>query len=1279
MDNKPGYSLPLLPPLQAQRGVTALAGEVRTLSDQPLEDVTLRIADQTARTDSTGRFLFTSLSPGHHILLIDGRTASIRGRTYGVFEVSLDVKRGRTNVLPFTIWMPEIDMANALSIPSPTADEVVVTNPNIPGLELHLPPGTIIRDKDGQVVTQVSITLIPVDRPPFPLPFGAEFPMYFTVQPGGAYIEPYGARLIYPNITNEPPGSRINFWHYDPEAKDWHIYGKGTVTADRKQVVPDVGLAISLLTGASIKPYGDAPKPGGGSSGGTGGGGNGSPNPNGGDPVDLSTGLFVYEHTDLFLPDVLPIALTRTQRQGSLLQGVMPFGVGSGHLYEWVLFFDEQNQEADLMLSEGGLVHYSRISPGTAESNPVFEHTSTPSVFFGSTVRKDENHWELTRKDGTVYEFSDRPVALLLSIRDRYGNTITVLREDGEHGKAIQLISPNGRWLRFTLDQLNHRIVEAKDNIGRVVTYTYAEQTQRNELRKVTDAAGGVTEYTYDTFSGIRTIKNARGIVFLTNEYDDKPRVIKQTLADGSTYKFAYTEDGDGNIIQTVVTDPLGVIRRVTFNSDGYILSDTAAVGTSDEQTFTYERQLDTNLVSSVTDPLGRKTAYTYDAMGNVKSVTRLAETAEAVTALFTYEAKFGQLTSVTDLLGHTITFDYDGQGNLITITDALGNSMTLAHNPEGQSVSVTDALGHVVQLTYDLGIQSGMTDSLGAFTTRHIDDAGRVIILTDPLGRSIKHAYDAHNNLIRVTDPRGEVTAFAYDPNRNLLSATDARGSVTKYSYDDMDRPVSRTDPLGRSESYDYDSMGNRTRFKDRNGHVTTFAYDVLNRLSERKYADGSVTNYRYDAANRLTAVEDSVSGTVTLSYDNMDRLTEVSTIQGTLTYTYDVGGRRTTMTVKGQQPVTYSYDDVNRLTKITQGTFSVAIEYNAVHKPTRLTMPNDVIVEYGYNALSQLTSIIYKQGGSLLGDLVYDYDAVGNRTKVGGSFARTDVPDGVSSLLYDAANQLRQREATSLIYDDNGNLTSDGVLSYVWNARNQLASVNGSAIAADFMYDAFGRRVRKTINGTSAEFLYDSLNVVQELSGGTPTANMLTSLGIDEYFIRTDANGSHILLFDALGSTLALLDSNGVQTRYTYEPFGATTATGTASTNPFQYTRRENDATGLYYCRARYYSPTLQRFISEDPLVFADINLYAYAAGSPVNFKDALGLVIGEALTIWDCKRRIAETWERLRDKMGRHKPGSPESIENTVEEVNRSNWNMLECLTPIPFIMGAVAGYG
>jgi RHS repeat-associated protein len=181
-----------------------------------------------------------------------------------------------------------------------------------------------------------------------------------------------------------------------------------------------------------------------------------------------------------------------------------------------------------------------------------------------------------------------------------------------------------------------------------------------------------------------------------------------------------------------------------------------------------------------------------------------------------------------------------------------------------------------------------------------------------------------------------------------------------------------------------------------------------------------------------------------------------------------------------------------------------------------------------------------------------------------------------------------------------------------YTWNARDQLVSLSGPGVTASFTYDAVGRRQSKTVNGTTTHFLYDGLNVIQELTGGTPTANLLTGLGIDEIFTRTDAAGARSFLTDGLGSTLALTDAFGVvQSQYTYEPFGKTTATGAASTNAFTYTGREDDGTGLYYYRARYYHPALQRFISEDPIGFhgGDVNLYGYVFNDPVNLVDPTG----------------------------------------------------------------------
>lgn len=152
-------------------------------------------------------------------------------------------------------------------------------------------------------------------------------------------------------------------------------------------------------------------------------------------------------------------------------------------------------------------------------------------------------------------------------------------------------------------------------------------------------------------------------------------------------------------------------------------------------------------------------------------------------------------------------------------------------------------------------------------------------------------------------------------------------------------------------------------------------------------------------------------------------------------------------------------------------------------------------------------------------------------------------------------------------------------------------------------FQYDAFGRRITKTLNGSSTNLLYDGQQVVQELNGGTPTANLLTGLRLDEYFQRTKGSTTSMYLQDALGSTIGLTDGTGaIQTTYAYDPYGNVTASGAANDNPYQYTGRENDGTGLDYYRARYYSPGMGRFVSQDPLGFAaGQDVYAYVGGNP------------------------------------------------------------------------------
>jgi RHS repeat-associated protein len=188
------------------------------------------------------------------------------------------------------------------------------------------------------------------------------------------------------------------------------------------------------------------------------------------------------------------------------------------------------------------------------------------------------------------------------------------------------------------------------------------------------------------------------------------------------------------------------------------------------------------------------------------------------------------------------------------------------------------------------------------------------------------------------------------------------------------------------------------------------------------------------------------------------------------------------------------------------------------------------------------------------------------------------------VTGATYDAANQQVSFNGQPLTFDLNGNLTGDGTNTYTWNARDELVAINGTGLTASFLYDGTGRRQRKTLDGAQTEFLYDGMNPVQE-TRASGTAALLTGLEIDSHLLRTDAVGTVALLADALGSTVALTDATGTETTsYTFEPFGTTTPSGAASDNAFQYTGRENDGTGLYYYRARYYHPQLQRFTAED-----------------------------------------------------------------------------------------------
>lgn len=1230
------------PPLrEAAAGVTAVSGRVLETQGAALAGVVLRLGALRTETDRDGLFLLEGVAAGEAVLVIDGRHATSRGEAdaidHGLYEARIRVEAGQTTQLSWVSWLPRIDHEHDVALASPVAEDAVARTPEVPGLELRIPKGAVLTGLDGEVVRHVGLTPIPVNRPPFPLPRNVEVPVYFTAQPGGAVIssakgEWLGAQVVYPNYNKELPKARGLFWRYEPDSLGWSPYGMGTVTADGSQMVPDPGTRIYALSGAMFNggpgvPPPDGPPPPPVPEGGPPPDGpppplpdgpsppddpspppppNNAPPPKDGEPVDLASGLFVQRHTDLYVDGVVPLAIARTYRPGDYNRRA--FGVGMSLTYSTALHSTNQYQVVDLILPDGGLVHYTRIiNPANPTDNAfATAHfiTNTPGLFYQSRIDWNGNGWNLIRKDGVMLVFGEN--APMQSMQDRFGNKITLSYSNGNSGNIVQVSSSNGRFIRFGYDSSN-RIVQALDNIGRTVGYAYDPS---GRLSTVTDANGGVTTYAWDSSNRVHSIADARGVTFITNTYDANDRLTNQLLADGSSYQFAYTLDGNGKVTETDVTDPRGYVRKVTFNVAGYALTDRSAVGTPQEAGWSFTLDPVTNFPLSVTDPLGRRTDRSYDANGNVLSSTELAGTSNATTTSYSYEPTFHRPTSITDPLGHVTTLQRDGLGQAVGVTDPLGNTTHYTYNLQGRVLTATDPLGHIIQFAYGFdGDLSSVTDPLGRVKSNYTDAIGRRVVATDPLGDQVQWVHDPINGVKQVTDANGATVTNAYTPIGKVANVTDARGGQVAFTYDARALGATRTDAVSAVASVTQrDGMGNVLTASDRKGQAMSMTFDPLNRPLTASFADGSTVSWTWDLAGRLTQVQDSVGGTVTRSYDGRDRLVSETTPQGTVSYTYDAAGRRLTMQAASQAQVNYSYDDANHLTGITQGSTSIAFGYDAAGRRVSATLPGGTTAIYDWDAASQLGGITYSNGATPLGNLTYGYDLAGRVSARAGTLFQAVLPAPVTNATYNLANRLTARTAAGVTaspsWDANGNLSNDGVRSYSWDARNRLTGITG---VASFANDAFGRRQTATRSGTATSFLYDSWDVAQEQQGGSPSADLLVGLGVDERFSRSGS----IFLTDALGSTVALANSGTVQTNYGYDPYGVVQVTGTASDNSFQFTGRENDGTGLLNYRNRYYNPAWGRFISEDPIgLSGGINSYAYALNRPTGIIDPTGL---------------------------------------------------------------------
>jgi RHS repeat-associated protein len=796
----------------------------------------------------------------------------------------------------------------------------------------------------------------------------------------------------------------------------------------------------------------------------------------------------------------------------------------------------------------------------------------------------------------------------------------------------------------FTYDA-NGSIISRTDALGRTISYVYNSLGQKLSI----------TEPTPTSLTG--------GSVSTTNYAYDQLGNLLQTAAPLSRTTSS-TYDGNGNKISD--TDARGNVTTYQYDALNRLVLTTYPDSTTASKTYDFR-----NNVVSETDQNGNVTRLTYDLSGRQVSVTRGYGTSSASNTTYAYD-NAGRKISETDALSHTTAYTYDADSRLTAIAGVKGN-FAYVYDNAGNRISQTDANNNKTQYQSDARKRLTFTTYPDSTTTINAyDGPGNLASVTDQADNVVQYTYDAANQLktvVQTASPNtsNNTNSYGYDPLGNLTGLTDENLHTTTNAFDLFNEPVSKTLAVAQTETRNYDPAGNLTSLVHFNGVTTSYTYDALNRLLSSVTPSESAVCFTYTPTGKyLTST--AGDGTVNYSYDSLDRLITKATPEGILSYTYFPTGKVETITSSNANgaSVAYTYDDLNRLSTVVDnrlsGNNTTTYTYDPASNVATATYPNGVQSAMTYDALNRITGLAasssaaeisgytYQRGptGNLIGaselngrTLNWTYDGIYRLTNESITSDPSQVNGSVGYQLDPVGNRLSDNsslaginsgsfgysaddEVSTETYDNNGNATQVGAKSFTYDAENHLTSMSTAGTVVSVVYDAFGNRVAKTVNGVTTKYLVeDDVNptgypqVLDELTGGVVTRTYTYGLQrLSEDQIVNSAWTPSFYGYDGGGNVRQLTNmTDAVTDAYEYDAFGNDVYQTGSTPNNYLYRGEQYDSDlGLYYLRARYYNPLTGRFLSKDPYDgdpadLATLHKYLYANADPVDFIDANG----------------------------------------------------------------------